>query len=285
MSAPIPGGSPARPTPTVGAPAHVLARTVRALPTILRIALAEMVAYRAEMVIWILSATLPLVMMALWNAAAEAGPIQGFGQDDFVRYFAVTLVVRQLTGAWIVWELNHQIRTGALSQQLLRPLHPIWWSLCETVAALPWRVLVLAPILAALWLWNPDVAFVPEPTRTVAFFASTALAFLVAFLVQAAFGMLAFWFDQSLGLFQVWFFTWAVLGGYVVPLPLLPPDVARVAALLPFHATLGAPVDVLLGLGDAGRTLAVQAVWVLALAALDAALWRSGIRRYGAVGA
>lgn len=277
--------APAAPPRGPAHPGGVLGRTLRALPTIFRVALAEMVAYRAEMVIWILSATLPLVMMALWNAAAESGPVEGFGKDDFVRYFAVTLVVRQLTGAWIVWELNHQIRTGALSQQLLRPLHPIWWSLCETVAAVPWRIVVLAPILAALWFWNPAVAFVPEATTTVAFLLSTALAFLVAFLVQAAFGMLAFWFDQSLGLFQVWYFTWAVLGGYVIPLTLLPPDVARVAAVLPFHATLGAPVDVLLGLGDAGRTLTIQAGWVLALAALDAALWRSGIRRYGAVGA
>jgi ABC-2 type transport system permease protein len=39
----------------------------------LRIGFAEMVAYRAEFLVWILTTNMPLVMMALWSAvAAEA---------------------------------------------------------------------------------------------------------------------------------------------------------------------------------------------------------------------
>lgn len=260
-------------------------RTLRALPTLFRVAAAEMVAYRAEMIIWILSATMPLVMMALWSAAAEDGPVGGMGQGDFVRYFAITLVVRQLTGAWIVWELNHNIRTGGLSQQLLKPFHPFWWSLAETICALPWRALVLLPILGAVALWRPDVLFWPGALPVAAFCLSVALAFLVAFAVQGAFGMLAFWFDQSIGLFQVWFLGWSLLGGYVVPIALLPEGVAQAAAWLPFHATLGAPVEILLGHGDTAAILGRQAAWVVAFLALDAVMWRRGVRRYGAVGA
>jgi ABC-2 type transport system permease protein len=258
---------------------------VRALPTLFRVAFAEMVAYRAEMIIWILSATMPLVMLALWDAAAAEGPLAGFGRADFARYFAATLVVRQLTGAWVVWELNQQIRTGTLSPMLLRPLNPLWWSLAETAAALPWRMLVLAPIVAALAWWRPDVVFWPGLATVGWFGVSTVLAFLLAYAVQATFGLLAFWFDQSLGLFQVWFFLWSLLGGYVIPQPLLPPWLGDIAIWLPFHGTLGAPVQVLLGMGDPVQLVATQAAWVTVFAGIVAAMWKAGIRKYGAVGA
>jgi ABC-2 type transport system permease protein len=244
-----------------------------------------MTAYRAEMIIWILSATLPLVMLALWNAAAADGPLAGFGQADFARYFAVTLIVRQLTSAWVVWELNEMIRTGSLSPALLRPMNPLWLQFAETIAAVPWRMLVLAPILVGLGMWRPDVAFLPSLPTILGFGASVVLALLVGWFVQCVFGLLAFWVDQSTGLFQVYFFVWGLLGGYIVPLPLLPPSIGRVAMFLPFHATLGAPVEIALGLAPIGPTLLVQAGWAVVLAALASLVWQRGLRRYGAVGA
>ena len=99
-----------------------VARAVRAMPAMFRIGFAELVAYRAEMVVWILSATMPLIMLALWNSVVAEAPIAGFGPTEITRYFAATLVVRQLTGAWLVWHLNWMIRTGGLSAKLLRPI-------------------------------------------------------------------------------------------------------------------------------------------------------------------
>ncbi|MBM4368678.1 MAG: hypothetical protein FJ102_20865, partial [Deltaproteobacteria bacterium] len=49
-------------------------------------------------------------------------------------------------------------------------------------------------------------------------------------------------------------------------------------------ATLGAPIDVLLGRAGI-ETVGLQVAWLLALAALARLCWSRGIRRYGAVGA
>lgn len=265
---------------------HELGRLVTAWPTLWRVAAADMLAYRAEMVIWILSATMPLVMLALWDAASADGPLEGFGQADFARYFAVTLVVRQLTGAWIVWELNYNIRQGALSPQLLRPLNPLWFNLASTLAALPWRMLVLAPLLVGLWWWRPDVWFWPEPARLAAFVLSVFLAFLLSWLVQCLMGLLAFWFEQSLGFFSVYFAVWALSSGYVVPLALLPAWLRGAFAWLPFYGTLGAPVGILTGAESSpGGAIFVQLGWVAALALATVLTWKRGVVRYGAVGA
>ena len=261
-------------------------RYVRAVPTLLRVGFAEMVAYRAEMVVWILTATLPLVMLALWDAAAIHGPLRGFGQTELARYFTTTLVIRQLTGAWIVWDLNYHVRTGSLSPLLLRPVSPLFFNLFETVAALPFRVIVLTPILAALVWWRPDIAFWPGLGQAALGALSTLLAFLIAWLVQAMFGMLAFWFEQSLGFFNLWFVATAILGGYLIPLPLLPAGVESAARWLPFQATLAAPIEILVGTAEhPARILGLQLCWLAVAMAGAWLLWRRGLARYGAVGA
>ena len=51
-------------------------RTLRAVPALLRIGLAETVAYRAEFLVWVLTTTLPLIMLGLWTSVASEGPFR-----------------------------------------------------------------------------------------------------------------------------------------------------------------------------------------------------------------
>ena len=132
-------------------------RLFRSYVALVKAGFAEMVAYRAELFIWILSATTPVIMLLVWDRAAENGPIQGFDRPDFARYFTASLVVRQLASAWLVWELNHLIRTGELSPALLKPVHPFAFRAAENLVALPFRIVVLAPLVGLLVLWRPEI--------------------------------------------------------------------------------------------------------------------------------
>lgn len=263
-------------------------RALRQLPALVRFSSARVTAYRAEMVIWILSASLPLVMLALWDAVAAEGALSGFGQGEVARYFAATLLVHQITGVWIVWQLNYEIRTGALSAQLLRPVHPLWNHAVWMLTALPIRAAVMLPILGVLWLWRPELWVSPDPWLLPALTISLILAWTLAFMVQAVFGLLSFWVDQSLGLFGVWYAGWALLSGYVAPLSFFPEWTQNILRWSPFRAMLGLPVELLGGFvrpAEVIPDLAVSAGWVAVAWALVALLWRAGIRRYGAFGA
>jgi ABC-2 type transport system permease protein len=77
-----------------------LHRTVRAFPTLLRVGFADAIAYRAEMLVWVLATTMPLVMLALWTSVAQGAPIGRYDQPAFVAYFLATFVVRQMTGSF-----------------------------------------------------------------------------------------------------------------------------------------------------------------------------------------
>lgn len=261
---------------------------VRALPTLSRIAFADITAYRAELAIWVLSATMPLIMLALWNAVASEGPVAGLGQVEIARYFAATLVVRQLTSAWMVWQLNYLIRMGKLSPMLLRPMNPLIYEGVVMLVANPYRLLVLLPLLGALVAWRPELWAVPDAAALGLFLLTVSLAWVLTYLVQVIFGLLSFWLDQSLGLFGVWFATWSLLSGYVAPMAILPEGVQDVAHWLPFRYMLALPVELLGGFLTAREALpevGIQLAWVLGLAALATFTWRRGIRRYGAYGA
>ena len=47
----------------------------RAMPDIFRVSVAGTVAYRAQLVIWVLTTTMPLIMLALGNAVVEEAPL------------------------------------------------------------------------------------------------------------------------------------------------------------------------------------------------------------------
>ena len=261
---------------------------LRALPDIARVSFARLIAYRAEMAIWILTAMLPLVMLALWNTVVADEAVAGFGPQAVGRYFVAALVVRQLTGAWLVWQLNGEIRTGALSAQLLRPVHPLFVDAVWMFTALPLRLVILSPVVAAVLLWRPDLLALPSPTALLLFIPSVLMAWALEFMVQGIFGMLAFWLDRSEGLYGIWLGLWLVLSGYIAPLAVFPEWAQAALAWLPFRSMLAVPVELLGGFltpQQAMVDLARQGMWVAIFALLTAAMWRRGLARYGAFGA
>jgi ABC-2 type transport system permease protein len=261
-------------------------RTLRALPTLLRVGFSDAVAYRAELLVWFLSTNLSLVMMALWTAVARDAPVGRFGQRDFVAYFLVTLFVRLVTGAWVLWEANMEIRQGTLAFRLLRPIHPLVHYAAENVAAMPLRWASAAPVLVVLLAVVPD-RVTGDPVLLAAFPLSLLGAWLITFLAMSAIAALAFWIDSAISLGQVWFGLFTVFSGYLVPLELFPAPLAAAARWLPFRYMLGAPVELLVGLAPrahALRDLGVQWLWVAAMGLFAAFGWRLGVRRYSAFG-
>src|SRR5512136_2830125 len=92
---------------------------------LLRRSIAAMVEYRASAIIWMLTNVMPLVMLAAWYSLSEGGPIADYTQNDFVSYDLLLTLVRQSTTAWVIWELDYEIRHGELSIKLIFPIDPI----------------------------------------------------------------------------------------------------------------------------------------------------------------
>jgi len=261
--------------------------SLRAAPTLLRIGFAEAVAYRAEFLVWLLSTNMPLVMLALWSAAAVDGPVGRYGQAQFTAYFLVALVVRLSTGAWVIWELNYEIRQGTLSTKLLRPIHPLLYYACQNGSAVPLRVALSLPVVVVLLFSSGAALLSRDPLLWALFPVSLAGAFAITFLAMALVGSLAFYVESAGSVFEIWMGLFGVFSGYLVPLDLFPPWLGAVARWLPFRYMLAFPVEMVTGLLSRGQALAqlgVQWLFVALLFAASALAWRRGLRHFSAVG-
>ncbi|HET8722948.1 MAG TPA: ABC-2 family transporter protein [Anaeromyxobacteraceae bacterium] len=262
-------------------------RTLRAAPTLLRVGLAEAVAYRAEFLVWLLSTNMPLVMLALWSAVARDGPVGRFDRAGFAAYYLAALVVRLMTGAWVVWEMNFEIRQGTLAFRLLRPVHPLVAYAAENVAAMPVRLAVSLPVaLLALWILGAD-RVTHDPLLLALFPVAVFGAWLITYLAMAAVGCLAFWFESATSLFDVWLGLFGIFSGYLVPLELYPRWVNEVSYVLPFRYMLSFPVELVTGgLSRAQAFSQLGAQWGFAALLLAAAsgMWKLGARRFAASG-
>lgn len=260
---------------------------LRAYPTLFRVGLAGVFAYRAEFIVWILTTTMPFVMMSLWTAVAADKPVGRFGARDFVAYYLATFIVRLVTSSWLVWELTMEIRQGTLAARLLRPLHPIIAYSAEHLAVVPMRVAVVSPLAVVLAVVASGHMPFHDPLRLAVFLVSLAGAWLILFCTMLMIGALALFVESALSAFELWLGVHFLLSGYLVPLELLPPMVGRIARALPFRYSLAFPVETLIGLVD-GRTALVQLgfqwVWVAVFAAGAGLVWRLGMRRFVAFG-
>ncbi len=262
-------------------------RALRAFPTLVRVGFAEAIAYRAEMLVWLLSTTMPLVMLALMTAVAREGPIGRFGKADLTAYYLAALVVRLLTGAWVIWEVNFEIRQGTLAYRLLRPLHPLVAYAAENVGAMPMRLALVLPLAVAAAAIAGRSHVTHDPLLLAAFPVAVLGAWLITFLAMAVIGALAFYVESSGSLFEVWLGLFGVFSGYLIPLELFPHWLATAARFLPFRYMLAFPVEMVVGMTPRGAALAelgVQWLFVVLLAVAARATWRLGLRRFAAYG-
>jgi ABC-2 type transport system permease protein len=264
-----------------------LRSAARAFPTLLRIGFSEALAYRAELLVWVLSTTMPLIMMALWTAVAREAPIGRYGTEGFVGYFLATFVVRQMTGAWAAWQINFEVRQGTLAMRLLRPISPLWSYAAENLGAFPMRLLVAVPV-TLLSVSIVGAKAVPQhwwgwPMLLLALMGG----WLITFLANVTIGTMALYMESSQKLMDVWLVLFFVLSGYMYPVDLFPPLLRTIADCLPFRYQIGMPVELMTGVygwRESLRMLMQQWLWVLLLGIVAVTLWRRALRRFAAYG-
>lgn len=261
--------------------------TMRALPTMLRVGFAEAVAYRAELVVWVLATTMPLIMMALWLAVARDAPVGRMGEAELTAYFLASFIVRQLAGSWVSWQINFEVRDGTLAMRLLRPVHPLVAYTAEQLASVPMRGIVSIPVAVLAMFWVGTSALPRDPLIWLTWAVSMLGAWLLTLLAQFVMGCLALFLESSLKVMDIYLALYFVFSGYVVPVELFPPSVRAALDWLPFRYQLGLPVELMTGAHDlptALRLLGQQ--WILiALSAVVATLvWRRGVGRFAAYG-
>lgn len=260
-------------------------RMLRWFWTLLVVYYAHMVEYRAELLFWILSGSLPIILMGAWIEAAQ-GDRFALDSIQFARYFISVFFVRQFTLVWVVWEFEKEVVQGKLSQRLLQPLDPGWHHFTSHIAERFARLPLVFVLLVLFFALYPQAWWLPSWSQVGSGAIAILLAFILRFLFQYTTAMLAFWTERASAIEELFFLFYMFLSGYIAPLDVFPAAISQIAIWTPFPYMLYVPAALLVGLPvNLGRSLVVVVAWSLLLFALNRWAWRRGLRQYSGMGA
>ena len=260
---------------------------------IFRLVFLERSAYRVNFCLEIAGGILSiLIVVFLWLAVyrfsgrAELG---GFSLAEMITYLLGGGVINSflLTTAENP-ETSQAIQEGSLSNLLIQPISPYWVWLLRDLAGKTYLGLIGLAGYAIVSLFFRDLlVFCSDPLRLILFAVALVAAALLQYLMFEALNLLAFWVENTYGIRFTMRVIMEVVGGAIIPLSFFPPLLQEAFGLLPFPYLVYFPMQIYLNKVDLAEIVAELgriAVWMAALAGLNAFLWRKGLSRYTAMG-
>jgi ABC-type uncharacterized transport system, permease component len=84
---------------------------------------AYMLEYRAELLLWALSNSLPLILLGVWSETASGGGF-ALSSGELERYFLAVFITRQFNVVWVIWEFEKEVISGSCPIASYNPLIP-----------------------------------------------------------------------------------------------------------------------------------------------------------------
>ena len=265
--------------------------------TILRISLEERLVYRGDFALGTLMRFLPLVTQVfLWGAIFQAvgsdgsgTTVAGYTYREMVAYYLLTQVSRAFSSMpGLASSLALEIRNGGIKKFLIQPVDLIGFLLLGRVAhKLVYYVVAAGPFALVFFLCRGFFDGWPDPLTMVAFLASLVMSFLLGFFLEAALGMVGFWFLEVSSLLFVYMLFSFFFSGHMFPIDMLPGFWGTLVRAIPLQYLAYFPAAVWLGKVQGAELawgLAIQAAWVLLFCGLCRLTFYLGVKRYSGYG-
>ena len=246
---------------------------------------AYMVEYRAEIFLWILAGSLPIILMGVWIQATQSGDFS-LNSLDIARYFFAVFLVRQFTNVWVIWEFEREVIDGRLSFRLLHPTDPVWHHVSRHIAEKMTRFPIAILLTLLFFSLYPTAFWLPTLGQSLLTLIAIIMAFSLSFLIQYTFSMFAFWTERASAIQQVWFLFYIFLSGLIAPLEVFPQVIRDIIQWTPFPYLVHFPASLMIGLPEnIFRSFGIILAWFVVVLVLNRWLWRKGLRQYSGMGA
>lgn len=247
----------------------------------------DAMAYRVEFLLGVFgSAFVPAaIQMVMWWAMFQAGgqtEVAGRTYGEFVNYTLASILFSQIRGGDHDFELVELIRTGTLSQYLLRPVNVIEFVYIRGVAE---KLIITGFVLVIGLMIVPFTALSPERLLGALFLAF--LGNIIHYLIGSALAAVAFLWEEAHSVLMVKNLVVSILSGELIPLYLVPVAFAWVWQSTPFYLYVFGPTEYALGNwthAEFLHHLGIAFAWLGGALALCWGTWKLGIRRYQSLG-
>jgi ABC-2 type transport system permease protein len=221
-------------------------------------------------------------------AGAGGGRPGGYGSAQLATFVWAGQGLLTVVALWGWTELSDRIRSGDITADLLRPVHPVIGFLAPDLGraghAMVFRF--LPPLAVGALFFD---LYAPSRAYTIPLFALSILLAIVGSLgIRYLVNATAYWLHDARGPMTLWTLSAGVLAGLYFPLRFLPDWLAvTLWVATPFPGLLQTPLDVLVERDPPplqAALVGLQAVWAAGLLALAVFVQRRAERRLVAQG-
>ncbi len=220
------------------------------------------------------------VFYSLWRVIyAGQSQLAGFSMTQIVWYLTFTECI-ELSKSRVLADVQEEVKDGTLAYSMQRPYSYLGYHFSRSLGE---SIVKMVPIL--LMGAVTSLIFVgPLPGLGSAFAPGLLVLFLGVALNTAWYlliGLLAFWTEEATPFYWIFQKLVFVVGGMFFPIDLFPSWMQTIAKALPFAFSAYWPAKVIVdfSLQTFFYTLRGQAIYLVAVASIAAALYKSGARR------
>jgi ABC-2 type transport system permease protein len=266
------------------------AQSLRVIRRLIIIDFSMSLIYRAEFVMYMLSAILaPTVSLLVWRAALANGAALPVDTEYLTTYFVLLGIVLMLTSSWISGFLAQEIRLGYLSKWIIRPGSTHFNGIANNLSEKMTKAIALAPMIGVLWWFFRESVVLPDNSlRWTLLLVSIVAAATMVYALDVIVGALAFWIDDITGIDRARNLLSLIFRGQLVPLALMPEWSQGFIDIQPFRFTLSFSLELVVGdlsSGDLMLGMGLQVLYPVLTVIAAVWFWRRGLRAYTAVGA
>lgn len=254
---------------------------------ILRIGVLNERAYRVRLVVAPVTLAVQLYLYdRLWTAVfSHTSVAAGLTLHQTLTYSLMALLLARVRWNSRTFNVRDSlavaVREGTVAYWFLRPVSParfyMWRQSGDMLYGATWAIAGYIVLLSTGVIDTPAGA-----GRALVFAISLLLGQIILYYLGQVVDLSMFWFVNNNAIVRMYYFIQDLLSGVFVPLPFMPALLLTFATWLPFSAGINVPLSLYVGripFAHAGRELALQGMWVVALAVLSKSLWRRASRR------
>ena len=225
------------------------------------------------------------IQLILWHSIFQQNGNSSFGgmtYSELLAYTWTSVLFSQVRGGNYDFALIEMIRTGSLSQSLLRPVGPV-----EFVF---WRGFGEKMFTAGFcFLLGLIASYFADRSITNLILAMTlaVLGNVIHYLFGAILATVAFYWENAFAILLVKNMVVSLLSGELLPLNIFPEKFSIIWQSMPFYLYVFGPTQIAMGkwsIADWSHHMMIGFAWCFAFAILVKITWKSAIYRYQGIG-
>ena len=220
------------------------------------------------------------VFFSLWSMIYSKNEIAGYNLTQMIWYVCMTELVLFCSGSGIFGRMNHEVKSGAIAYQLLRPWNYVFKQFADMLGNIAFSasIFTLMAIILGMIFVGPLSGF--NPVAIPFIIVSFILSITMNFFIYLSLGILAFYFEENSPFYFIYQKLLFVFG-MLLPIEFLPLWAQGILRFLPFSLITWAPAKMVVDFSfeHAMSVMPLQLVWCSGSVLLALFVFSRGVKK------